>query len=59
MHCWLELLKEDEVTGNWLKDICFAVCDPRYDGSYEIFNEFWVETEANSESKANAPATVY
>ncbi|KAK0725194.1 hypothetical protein B0H67DRAFT_480665 [Lasiosphaeris hirsuta] len=37
-HCWLEVLREDEFTGNWWREICFAVYDGRGGGSnYDVF----------------------
>lgn len=38
-HCWLEVLKEDEFAGNWWKDVCFAVYDPKQDGNYDVFRK--------------------
>ena len=36
-HCWLEVLREDEFTGNWWRSVCFAVHDPKNDGNFETF----------------------
>lgn len=38
-HCWLEVLREDEFAGNWWREICFAVYDPKNEGNYEVFNK--------------------
>ncbi|EJT69763.1 hypothetical protein GGTG_12646 [Gaeumannomyces tritici R3-111a-1] len=40
-QCWLEVLREDEfrLTGNWWRDVCFAVYDPRGEGNYEVFKK--------------------
>ncbi|KAK4446069.1 hypothetical protein QBC34DRAFT_441252 [Podospora aff. communis PSN243] len=37
-HCWLEVLREDEFSGNWWRRIWFAVYDPKNEGNYEIFD---------------------
>ncbi|KAK3361798.1 hypothetical protein B0T24DRAFT_670779 [Lasiosphaeria ovina] len=36
-HCWLEVLREHEFKGNWWRNVCFAVFDPRNDGNFDIF----------------------
>ncbi|KAF4436970.1 hypothetical protein F53441_13152 [Fusarium austroafricanum] len=36
-HCWLEVLRENEFSGNWWKEVCFAVFDPKNTGNFEIF----------------------
>ncbi|KAL8321229.1 hypothetical protein RB597_007494 [Gaeumannomyces tritici] len=38
-QCWLEVLQDDEfrLPGNWWRDVCFAVYDPRGEGNYEVF----------------------
>lgn len=38
-HCWLEVLREDEFSGNWWKDVVFAVYDSNdtQDGNFNIF----------------------
>ncbi|EAQ84236.1 hypothetical protein CHGG_10640 [Chaetomium globosum CBS 148.51] len=36
-HCWLEVLREDEFSGGWWQQICFAVFDPSGTGNYEVF----------------------
>ena len=36
-HCWLEVLREDEFSGNWWREVCFAVYDPKDEGNYDIF----------------------
>jgi uncharacterized protein (TIGR02452 family) len=36
-HCWLEVLRENEFSGHWWRDVCFAVYDPKNEGNYEIF----------------------
>ncbi|GAB1314476.1 hypothetical protein MFIFM68171_04686 [Madurella fahalii] len=38
-HCWLEVLREDEFSGGWWRQIHFAVFDPRGDGNYDIFKK--------------------
>lgn len=38
-HCWLEVLREDEFSGNWWRDVCFAVFEPRGGGNFEIFKQ--------------------
>ncbi|KAK3315719.1 hypothetical protein B0H66DRAFT_559594 [Apodospora peruviana] len=38
-NCWLEVLREDEFSGNWWRDVCFAVYDPNGEGNYEIFKQ--------------------
>ncbi|KAM7206144.1 DUF2263 domain containing protein [Naviculisporaceae sp. PSN 640] len=39
-HCWLEVLREDEFSGNWWKDVVFAVFDSNdaQDGNFNIFH---------------------
>ncbi|KAH6637206.1 hypothetical protein F5144DRAFT_592139 [Chaetomium tenue] len=37
-HCWLEVLREHEFSGNWWRQIWFAVYDPKEEGNYEIFD---------------------
>lgn len=36
-HCWLEVLREDEFSGNWWREVYFAVYDPKDEGNYDIF----------------------
>ena len=36
-HCWLEVLKEHEFSGNWWHTVCFAIYDPKDDGNFDIF----------------------
>ncbi|KAM7217593.1 DUF2263 domain containing protein [Rhypophila decipiens] len=38
-NCWLEVLKEDEFSGNWWDEVVFAVMDSgnSQDGNYHIF----------------------
>ncbi|KAH6622563.1 hypothetical protein F5144DRAFT_594897 [Chaetomium tenue] len=36
-HCWLEVLREDEFSGGWWRQICFAVFDPSGTGNYDVF----------------------
>ncbi len=36
-QCWREVLQEDEFSGNWWREVCFAVYDPKNDGNYDIF----------------------
>ncbi|RYP70454.1 hypothetical protein DL769_004964 [Monosporascus sp. CRB-8-3] len=38
-HCWLEVLRENEFSGNRWRKICFAVLDHRNQGIYEIFRQ--------------------
>jgi len=38
-HCWLEVLHEDEFSGNWWRRVCFAVYDPHEGGNHEIFDQ--------------------
>ncbi|KAG5796248.1 hypothetical protein H9Q69_004674 [Fusarium xylarioides] len=38
-HCWLEVLREDEFSGNWWREVWFAVFDPKNEGNFEIFHE--------------------
>ncbi|KAJ6028423.1 hypothetical protein N7540_003999 [Penicillium herquei] len=38
-HCWLEVLEEPEFHGNWWRDVCFAVHDPKNEGNFKIFEE--------------------
>ncbi|KAJ5720966.1 uncharacterized protein N7483_008900 [Penicillium malachiteum] len=38
-HCWLEVLEEPEFQGNWWREVCFAVHDPKKDGNFKIFKE--------------------
>ena len=37
-HCWLEVLTEPEFSGNWWRQVWFAVYDPKEEGNYEIFD---------------------
>ncbi|KAJ5972978.1 uncharacterized protein N7479_002896 [Penicillium vulpinum] len=36
-HCWLEVLKEAEFCGNWWREVCFAVYDPKNEGNFATF----------------------
>ncbi|KAL8383206.1 hypothetical protein RB595_006794 [Gaeumannomyces hyphopodioides] len=38
-QCWLEVLQDDEfrLQGNWWRDVCFAVYDPKGEGNYDVF----------------------
>ncbi|KAM7196554.1 DUF2263 domain containing protein [Rhypophila sp. PSN 637] len=38
-NCWLEVLREDEFSGNWWEEVVFAVLDSGHsqDGNYHIF----------------------
>ncbi|RBR25715.1 uncharacterized protein FIESC28_01468 [Fusarium coffeatum] len=36
-HCWLEVLREHEFSGNWWREVWFAVFDPKKDGNFEVF----------------------
>ncbi|CAM1503557.1 Fc.00g011480.m01.CDS01 [Cosmosporella sp. VM-42] len=36
-HCWLEVLREDDFSGHWWREICFAIYDPKDEGNYDIF----------------------
>ncbi|KAK7432100.1 hypothetical protein QQZ08_001390 [Neonectria magnoliae] len=36
-HCWLEVLREDEFSGNWWREVWFAVYDPKDEGNFGIF----------------------
>jgi uncharacterized protein (TIGR02452 family) len=38
-HCWLEVLREHEFSGNWWREVWFAVFDPKGEGNCEIFKE--------------------
>ncbi|KAG7424199.1 hypothetical protein Forpi1262_v015138 [Fusarium oxysporum f. sp. raphani] len=38
-HCWLEVLREDEFSGNWWREVWFAVFDPKNEGNFEIFHQ--------------------
>ncbi|KAJ5787210.1 hypothetical protein N7457_002200 [Penicillium paradoxum] len=38
-HCWLEVLKEAEFSGNWWREVCFAVYDPNNEGNFAIFEQ--------------------
>ncbi|KAH7174204.1 uncharacterized protein B0J16DRAFT_180517 [Fusarium flagelliforme] len=38
-HCWLEVLREYEFSGNWWREVWFAVFDPKNDGNFEIFQK--------------------
>ncbi|KAJ4005473.1 hypothetical protein NW766_011022 [Fusarium irregulare] len=38
-RCWLEVLREHEFSGNWWREVWFAVFDPKGEGNYEIFKE--------------------
>ncbi|KAJ3541798.1 hypothetical protein NM208_g4426 [Fusarium decemcellulare] len=37
-HCWLEVLREYEFSGNWWRAVWFAVHDPKNTGTYNIFD---------------------
>ncbi|KAF7555687.1 hypothetical protein G7Z17_g2008 [Cylindrodendrum hubeiense] len=37
-HCWLEVLREEEFSGNWWCEVFFAVYDPKNEGNYDIFD---------------------
>ncbi|KAL2867615.1 uncharacterized protein BJX67DRAFT_371939 [Aspergillus lucknowensis] len=36
-HCWLEVLREAEFQGNWWREVCFAVFDPKNEGNFAVF----------------------
>ncbi|KAF4342799.1 mitochondrial chaperone BCS1 [Fusarium beomiforme] len=36
-HCWLEVLREDEFSGNWWQEVWFVVFDPKNEGNFETF----------------------
>jgi hypothetical protein len=38
-NCWLEVLREDEFSGNWWREIWFAIFDPKNEGNFEIFHQ--------------------
>ncbi|KAF5583624.1 mitochondrial chaperone BCS1 [Fusarium pseudocircinatum] len=38
-HCWLETLREHEFSGNWWREVWFAVFDPKNEGNFEMFYE--------------------
>ncbi|SPO05599.1 uncharacterized protein DNG_08286 [Cephalotrichum gorgonifer] len=37
-HCWLEVMREDEFSGNWWRKVWFAVYDPKGEGNFGIFD---------------------
>lgn len=37
-HCWLEVLREDEFSGNRWREVWFAVFDQNNEGNYKIFD---------------------
>ncbi|KAJ5727397.1 hypothetical protein N7493_005217 [Penicillium malachiteum] len=38
-QCWLEVLEEHEFHGNWWREVCFAVHDPKNNGNFKVFHE--------------------
>ena len=36
-RCWLEVLNEQEFGGNWWREVCFAIYDPKNEGNYATF----------------------
>lgn len=38
-HCWLEVLREDEFRGNWWREVCFAVYEPKGGGNFAVFKK--------------------
>ncbi|KAJ4111459.1 hypothetical protein NW768_011813 [Fusarium equiseti] len=38
-HCWLEVLRENEFSGNWWREVWFAVFDPKGEGNCEVFQK--------------------
>ncbi|KAJ5520069.1 hypothetical protein N7463_000522 [Penicillium fimorum] len=36
-RCWLEVLMETEFRGNWWREVCFAVYDPKNEGNFATF----------------------
>lgn len=38
-NCWLEVLREDEFSGNWWREVWFAIFDPKNEGNFEIFHQ--------------------
>ncbi|KAJ5816351.1 hypothetical protein N7447_008584 [Penicillium robsamsonii] len=36
-QCWLEVLRETEFRGNWWREVCFAVYDPKNEGNFATF----------------------
>ncbi|KAI6777448.1 hypothetical protein HG530_001393 [Fusarium avenaceum] len=37
-NCWLEVLREDEFSGNWWREVWFAIFDPKNEGNFGIFH---------------------
>ncbi|KAF5243847.1 hypothetical protein FANTH_7976 [Fusarium anthophilum] len=38
-HCWLEMLREYEFSGNWWWEVWFAVFNTKNGGNFEIFHQ--------------------
>ncbi|KAL3439853.1 hypothetical protein BJX65DRAFT_317339 [Aspergillus insuetus] len=38
-NCWLEVLREAEFRGNWWREVCFAVYDPKNEGNFAVFDK--------------------
>ncbi|KAL2851167.1 hypothetical protein BJY01DRAFT_260949 [Aspergillus pseudoustus] len=38
-NCWLEVLREPEFRGNWWREVCFAVYDPKNEGNFAVFEK--------------------
>ncbi|KAL2793180.1 hypothetical protein BJX66DRAFT_339086 [Aspergillus keveii] len=38
-NCWLEVLREAEFRGNWWREVCFAVYDPKNEGNFAVFEK--------------------
>jgi uncharacterized protein (TIGR02452 family) len=36
-NCWLEVLKEDEFSGGWWRQVWFAILDRKSEGNFEVF----------------------
>jgi uncharacterized protein (TIGR02452 family) len=39
VECWKEVLEENEFSGGWWQDVCFAVRDPKKLGNFEVFEK--------------------
>lgn len=39
VECWKEVFEDNEFSGGWWKEVCFAVRDPKNSGNFEIFEK--------------------
>ncbi|KAF4978808.1 hypothetical protein FZEAL_4875 [Fusarium zealandicum] len=50
-HCWLEVLREDEFSGGWWREIWFAVYDPDNKGNHDQYKPLSKTDDRYEQSK--------